>query len=176
MDFDLELGLSILERTPGLLRAWLAGLPDAWVLGNGDEDTWSPYHVVGHLIHGERRDWIERTEIILYGEGKKEFEPFDRFAQFEASKGKSLDELLATFEELRERNLEKLQAFDLDPSDYQKTGIHPELGTVTLGQLLATWVAHDLNHIGQIAEVMARQYKDAVGPWRAYIGIVGDQK
>jgi len=174
MDFDLGLGLSILERTPGLLRSWLAGLSDAWIFSNGDEDTWSPYHIVGHLIHGERTDWIERAEIILYGEGRKEFESFDRFAQFEASKGKSLNELLAIFEELRERNLEKLQAFDLNPSDYQKTGIHPELGAVTLEQLLATWVAHDLNHIGQIAEVMARQYKDAVGPWKAYIGIMGD--
>ena len=176
MEFDLDLGTSILEKTPGLLRSWLIGLPDEWVYGDGNEDDWSPFDVVGHLVHGERTDWIERAEIILSEEGSKKFKPFDRFAQFEGSKGMSLQELLAEFEALRTQNLVVLRGFNLVPSDYQLQGIHPELGTVTLGQLLATWVAHDLNHIGQIAEFMARKYKDAVGPWRAYLDILEDEE
>jgi hypothetical protein len=174
MEFDLDLGILILQKTPGLLKDWLIGLPDEWVYGDASGDVWSPYDVVGHLVHGERTDWIDRAEIILSEEGSKTFEPFDRFAQFEGSKGKSLGELLAEFEALRKENIAKLRGFNLSPSDFQLQGIHPELGMVTLGQLLATWVAHDLNHIAQIAEFMARQYTYAVGPWRAYLDILED--
>jgi len=176
MDFDLNLGISVLQKTPGLLRSWLIGLPDEWVYEDRNEDDWSPYDVVGHLVHGERTDWIERAEIILFEEGSKTFKPFNRFAQFEGSKGMSLQELLAEFEALRKQNLVVLRGFNLSPSDYELQGIHPELGMITLGQLLATWVAHDLNHIGQIAEFMARKYKDAVGPWRAYLDILEDEE
>lgn len=174
MEFDLDLGILILQKTPSLLTSWLIGLPGEWVYGDGSEGDWSPYDVVGHLLHGERTDWIERAEIILSEEGRKKFKSFDRFAQFEGSKGMSLQELLAEFEALRTQNLVKLRGFNLGPSDYQLQGIHPELGMVTLGQLLATWVAHDLNHIGQIAEFMAREYTHAVGPWRAYLDILED--
>ena len=172
MDFDLESGIAVLERTPKVMRAWLQGLPDSWVFNDEGGESWSPFDVLGHFIHGERTDWIPRAEIILSENQDKTFEPFDRWAQFQDSQGKSLDELLDTFEALRAKNLEKLRGFDLQPADYERTGIHPDLGTVTLKQLLATWVAHDLNHLGQIAEVMARHYRDAVGPWREYIDIL----
>ena len=175
MDFDLEVGMAVLEKTPKVVRAWLQGLPDPWVFNNEGGESWSPFDVLGHFIHGERTDWIPRAEIILSEDQNKIFEPFDRLAQFQDSQGKSLDELLDTFEALRAKNLEKLRGFELQPGDYERTGIHPDLGTVTLKQLLATWVAHDLNHLGQIAEVMARQYRDAVGLWRAYIDILTPQ-
>jgi len=175
MDFDLEDGIAILDRTPKVIRTWLQGLPDPWVFNNDGGESWSPFDVLGHFTHGERTDRIPRAEIILSEDQNKTFEPFDRWAQFQDSQGKSLDELLDTFEALRAKNLEKLRGFDLQPSDYERTGIHPDLGTVTLKQLLATWVAHDLNHLGQIAEVMARQYRNAVGPRQAYIDILTPQ-
>jgi hypothetical protein len=173
MEFDLELGIDILERTPRILRAWLVDLPHAWVYRSQGGETWSPFDVVGHFIHGERTDWIPRLMLILENEGIREFEPFDRFAQFEDSRCRSLEDLLRTFEELRENNLALLRSLDLKPSDFERKGRHPELGLVTAEQLLATWVAHDLNHLGQIAEVMAGQYTEAVGPWRAYLDILG---
>ena len=173
MDFDVELSIEILSRTPAILKAWLLGLPDPWVVSNQGEATWSPFDVVGHLIHGERTDWIPRARLILGGQGIQEFEPFDRYAQFQESQGKTLEQLLATFAELRGENLAVLRGFNLRPSDLELVGVHPELGTVTLSQLLATWVVHDLDHLGQIAEVMAGQYAHAVGPWKAYLGILG---
>jgi hypothetical protein len=172
MEFDLELAIDVLGKTPRILEVWLGDLSEAWVKGNGGEKDWSPFDVLGHLIHGERTDWIPRARIILQGEGVREFEPFDRFAQFRDSQGRSLKELLHTFRELREENLATLRGFELQPSDYGLKGEHPELGVVTLEQLLATWVVHDLNHVGQIAQVMARQYREVVGPWRAYLPIV----
>ena len=174
MDFELENAVAILGRTPELLKTWLQDLPEPWVYNNDGEGTWSAFDVVGHLIQGDRADWIPRMQLVMSSGGIKEFEPFDRFAQFEASKGKSIADLLSTFEELRQANLSVLSESVLQESDYERTGKHPKLGILNLRQLLSTWVAHDLNHLGQIAEVMARQYKEEVGPWKVYLGILGD--
>jgi len=173
MDFDLEAGTEILRRTPYILRAWLQDLSYTWVYSDEGEETWSPFDVVGHLIHGERTDWIPRLKLMLADDGIREFEPFDRFTQFEVSRCQSLEDLLRSFEELRRSNLAVLKSFDLKPSDFGRLARHPELGSVTLEQLLAAWVVHDLNHLGQIAQVMARQYQEAVGPWKAYMDILG---
>ena len=172
MTFDLELTQAILAQTPDILEVWLKDLPEAWSHCNEGEDTWSAYDVVGHFIHGERTDWIPRARLILTREDTPEFEPFDRFAQFEESEPKSLAELLATFRELRQQNLVALREFAVQEADWERQGRHPELGVVNLRQLLATWVVHDLNHLGQIAQVMARQYGEEVGPWRAYLPIL----
>jgi uncharacterized damage-inducible protein DinB len=172
MDFSLQDATAILRATPTLLRAWLAGLPDVWINQNEGANSWSPYDVVGHLIHGERTDWIPRLELLLsYGEGRP-FTPFDRFAQFRESQGRSLQELLDTFAELRSANLSRLASLRLTAEDLERRGQHPELGRVTAGQLLSTWVVHDLNHVGQIARVMSRQYSAAVGPWIEYLPIL----
>jgi uncharacterized damage-inducible protein DinB len=172
MNFSLDDAVPLLRQTPAVLRAWLGNLPDAWTTSNEGPDTWSPYDIVGHLIHGERTDWIPRLELLLaYGEARP-FEPFDRFAQFQASKGRSLPELLDTFAQLRAANVDRLESLRLQPKDFARRGLHPELGPVTLSQLLATWVAHDLNHLGQIARVMGKQYADAVGPWLAYLPLL----
>jgi DinB superfamily len=173
MRFELKDAVPVLERTPGVLRQLLAGLPDDWVRATEGPDTWSAFDVVGHLVHGERTDWLPRTEIILREGESRPFTPFDRFAQFEASRGKRLEELLDTFAELRAANLVRLRGFGLTAADLARRGRHPELGSVTLEQHLATWVAHDLSHIGQIVRVMGRSYTDAVGPWRAYLPMLG---
>ncbi len=173
MDFDLAHAVAVLERTPRLLRMWLQGLPSAWVRGDEGPDTWSPFNVLGHLIDGEEDDWMVRVEIVLRSGDDRRFEPFDRFRHLRERQDASLGELLDRFAEVRARNLERLRSLDLDPSDLLRTGTHPELGTVTLAQLLATWVAHDLGHIAQIARVMAKQYRGAVGPWQAYLSVMG---
>jgi uncharacterized damage-inducible protein DinB len=173
MNFDLDDGMAVLERTPSVLRALLEGLPRGWVEGNEGPETWSAFDIVGHLIHGERTDWISRSRRLLEHGTEKPFEPFDRFAQFEASKGKSIGELLEEFADLRERNLETLREMSLGAEDFDKNGMHPELGTVTLRELLATWVTHDLGHLAQISRAMAKQYGDEVGPWAAYLSILG---
>jgi hypothetical protein len=176
MEFLLDDATNLLRRTPSVLRSLLEGLPTNWSRKNEGEDTWSPYDVLGHLIHGERTDWIPRARIILdYGETRT-FETFDRYAQFEASKGKSLEELLSTFETLRNENLNTLEQMHLDLSDLSRTGVHPALGRVTLGQLLATWVAHDMDHLTQITRTMAGQYHEAVGPWRAYLSVLNQAR
>ncbi|WP_299548647.1 DinB family protein [Seonamhaeicola sp.] len=172
MTYSIPKALEILERTPETLNALLLGLSDDWIHNNEGDNTWSPFDVVGHLIHGEKTDWIERTNIILSDSENKTFKSFDRFAQFEASKGKTLDQLLNEFSELRAENLKKLKALQLTESQLDLKGTHPELGEVTLKQLLATWVTHDLGHIAQIARVMAKQYKDEVGPWEAFIPVL----
>jgi uncharacterized damage-inducible protein DinB len=172
VNFSPDDALPILRRTPAILRVWLLDLPDSWTRTNEGPETWSPFDIVGHLIHGERTDWMERVELILAHGDSRPFIPFDRFAQFKASRGKSLAELLDTFAELRDSNLIRLQSLRLKPQDFARPGSHPELGPVTLGQLLATWVAHDLNHLGQIARVMSRQYTDAVGPWVEYLPLL----
>lgn len=169
MDFDFEDALPLLTRTPVVLRSLLADLPESWIRATEGPDTWSPFDIVGHLIHGERTDWIVRTEILLTHGETRPFTPFDRFAQFEASRGKTLPQLLETFAEARAASLRRLESLGLRAEDLDRRGLHPELGPVTLGELLATWVAHDLSHIAQIARVMGRQYADAVGPWRAYL-------
>jgi uncharacterized damage-inducible protein DinB len=176
VNFSLDDALPLLRRTPGILRAWLEALPDTWTMANEGPDTWSPFDIVGHLIHGERTDWMDRVELILTHGDSRPFIPFDRFAQFHASRGKSLAELLDTFAELRAANLVRLQSFRLKHEDFTRRGRHPELGPVNLGQLLATWVAHDLNHLGQIARVMGRQYTDAVGPWLEYLPMLGPSR
>lgn len=170
--FDLEAGTAVLERTPVALREMLAGLPAQWTDADEGPETWSPYVVVGHLVHGERTDWIPRARIILEQAGNRRFDPFDRFAQFRESAGKSLAQLLDEFSDLRRANLGTLRGWNLTEEKLALEGIHPEFGAVTLRQLLATWVAHDLGHIAQIARVMAKQYREAIGPWRAYLPIV----
>ena len=172
MDFDLAQGVAVLERTPATLRALLGGLPPAWTDATEGPDTWSPYIVVGHLIHGERTDWIPRARIILAQGADRRFEPFDREAQFRESRDRPMDELLNEFSLLRMVNLNELFGWELTDRKLALEGEHPELGTVTLRQLLATWVAHDLAHLNQISRVMAKQYKEAVGPWRRYLGVM----
>jgi hypothetical protein len=172
MDFDPGTGTAVLERTPHTLRAMLAGLPAAWIGATEGPDTWSPYDVVGHLIHGERADWIPRARIILAQGPDRRLTPYDRFAQFEESRGKSLDALLDEFARLRAENLVTLAGWRLTDAQLALEGQHPEFGRVTLSQLLATWVAHDLGHVAQVARVMAKQYREAVGPWRAYLPVL----
>lgn len=170
MQFSLNESITVLERTPTVMRALLEGLSDNWTMQNEGPETWSPFDVIGHLIHGEKTDWIPRTKIILYEEDKH-FVPFDRFAQFREST-KSLKNLLDEFNELRTDNLEELRAMNLTGVDLLKTGIHPEFGEVTLKELLAAWVTHDLGHIVQVSRVMAKQYKEEVGPWPKYLKVL----
>jgi uncharacterized damage-inducible protein DinB len=175
VNFNLDDALALLETTPPTLSALLSGLGPGWVHSTEGEGTWSPFDVLGHLIHGERTDWIPRTRHILAGDARP-FEPFDRHAMFAESQGKSLNELLEKFARLRTENLDELRTMELSRADLERTGQHPELGVVTLRQLLATWVVHDLDHVGQIARVMAKVYGDEVGPWRAYVSILNDRR
>ena len=172
MKFELNNAIAVLKRTPEVLKALLQDLPDEWTKTNEGGASWSPFDVLGHLIHGEQTDWMVRAEIIL-NQGSKSFTPFDRFAQFQNSKGKTLTELLAEFEQLRKENLKLLAAKNLSDAMLSLKGEHPELGTVTLAQLLATWVVHDLGHLAQISRVMAKQYNSEVGPWKKYLTILG---
>jgi hypothetical protein len=172
MEIDLESAFAVLGRTPDVLRAMLEGIPEELEQGSEGEETWSPYDILGHLVHGERTDWIPRLRIILEHGETQAFEPFDRFAQYEESRGKSLEDLLAEFEGLRAKNLEILEELELEPADFGRTGLHPDLGVVSLGELLSTWVVHDLGHIAQIGRVMAKQLDAKVGPWRAYLPIL----
>lgn len=173
MEFELIQAIAILGRTPATLISLLRDLPEAWLFQNEGPDTWSPYDVIGHLIHGEETDWVPRARIILAHGQSRAFEPFDRVAMFEESKGKSIGELLDTFARLREANLHELQSMNLTQELLDKRGTHPQLGTVTLKQLLSTWVVHDLGHIRQIVRVMSKQYGEEVGPWKAYLSILG---
>jgi hypothetical protein len=175
MEFQLEQAKQLLARTPATLRSLLSDIDREWIYANEGEDTWSPFDVVGHLIHGEETDWIPRARIILEQGEQGTFLPFDRFAMFEKSKGKTLSELLAEFERLRRRGLDELEKMNLTQETLARRGRHPELGVVTLGQLLSTWVVHDLGHIQQIVRVMAKQYGDQVGPWSAYLSILSRQ-
>ena len=168
--FTIELGLEVLERTPAVLRVWLGGLSPEWLAANEGPDTWNPYDVVGHLIHGERTDWMARANIILGGGGT--FATFDRFAQFRESEGKSLAQLLDEFEEVRRANIAHIRSLSLTDADLEKTGTHPKFGTVTLRQLLSTWAAHDLDHLMQISRVMGKQLKEDVGPWTEFLRVV----
>jgi hypothetical protein len=172
MDFDLDLGIQILARTPAVLRELLLHLDDRWTEADTGPDTFSPYDVVGHLIHGDNTDWLPRVHCILEHGAGVPFAPFDRFAMWQWSKGKSLASLLDEFAAGRVRCLTELRQLRLQPQDLRRQGHHPALGAVTLGQLLATWTVHDLNHLGQVARTMAFQFADAVGPWRAYLSIL----
>jgi hypothetical protein len=172
MEFQLQHATEILRRTPATLDSLLRHLPEEWTHSNEGPESWSPFDVMGHLIHAEEADWITRARIILQHGENRAFEPFDRFAMFEKSRGKSLDELLDRFEQLRGENLRHLQGMSLTSEMLGKRGAHPELGVVTLSQLLSTWVVHDLGHIGQIVRVMAKQYREAVGAWQAYLPVL----
>ena len=172
MQFELDRSVAMLERTPSTLRTMLLGLPREWTDATEGPGTWSPYDIVGHLIHGERADWIPRARIILAQGADRGFTPFDRLAQFRESQGKSLENLLDEFARLRTESLITLAGFALDDAKLALEGEHPAFGAVTLRQLLSTWVAHDLGHVAQIARVMAKQYRDAVGPWREYLPVM----
>ncbi|CAL2102480.1 DinB family protein [Tenacibaculum sp. 190130A14a] len=171
MKFSIDKGLEVLEKTPNTLINLLENLSDEWIYANEGENTWSPFDVLGHLIHGEKTDWIPRLKIILF-EDHKHFVPFDRFAQFELSQGKSLTDLLIEFKKLRKENIRYLHSLNLSVNQLQLTGIHPEFGTVTASELLAAWVVHDLGHIAQVSRTMAKQYKEATGPWPKYLTIL----
>jgi uncharacterized damage-inducible protein DinB len=174
-DLRLEEAVAVLERTPASINALLNGLPETFVRATEGERTWSPYDVVGHLVHGERADWLGRARHILSGDARP-FTPFDRRAQFRESEGKSLQQLLEEFTELRAQNISELRGLNLAGEDLARTGQHPDFGEVTLGQLLAAWVVHDLDHVAQIARTMAKVYTDAVGPWAAYLSILRDRR
>jgi hypothetical protein len=171
-EFSLVDTIAVLTRTPATLNALLRGLPNIWVCRNEGTDTWSAFDIVGHMIVGERTDWMARLRIILESGEARPFDPFDRFAQFRLSQGRSLEQLLDEFAELRDQNLAALQALDLQPADLERRGKHPSLGSVTLAELLSTWAAHDLTHLHQLSRVMAHQYRQAVGPWSAYLGVL----
>jgi hypothetical protein len=172
MSFDLNDAIAVLERTPGTFRALLAGLPDGWTTCDEGPDTFSAFENVGHLVHGERADWIARARVILAQDEDRRFTPFDRFAHRRESAGRNLGELLDEFARLRAENLATLRGWNLTARELALEGEHPAFGTVTLAQLLATWAAHDLGHIAQTARVMAKRYREAVGPWRAYMPIM----
>lgn len=172
MEHNLQNSIALLTRTPAALNTLVRDLPEEWTFRNEGENTWSVFDIVGHLIHGERTDWMARTRIILQFGETKPFDRFDRWAQQRESEGKSLPQLLDDFAQLRSQNLSELRALNLKPEDLQKRGKHPALGTVTLSELLATWSAHDLTHLHQISRVMAYQYRASVGPWVKFLGVL----
>jgi DinB superfamily len=170
--FSLAEAIAVLTRTPATLSVLLRDLPDIWVRCNEGKDTWSAFDIVGHLISGDRTDWMPRLRIILENGEERPFDPFDRFAQMKESNDKSLEQLLDDFARLRRENLAALQALNLQPEDLTRRGRHPALGVVTLSELLAAWAVHDLTHVHQLSRVMAHQYRDAVGPWSAFLGVL----
>jgi hypothetical protein len=172
MEHDLRDTVSLLARTPAVLDALLRDLPEAWTLRNEGENTWSAFDVVGHLIHGERTDWTQRARVILQFGETRTFEPFDRLGQVREVQGKSMGQLLDEFARLRAENLDELRALNLGREELALRGRHPALGVVTLSELLATWAVHDLTHLHQISRVMAHQYREAVGPWSLYLGVL----
>jgi hypothetical protein len=171
-EFSVGDAVAVLTRTPASINALLRGLPNIWAHHNEGTDTWSAFDIVGHLIVGERTDWMPRVRIILKDGEARPFDPFDRFAQAKESQGKSLEQLLDDFARLRKENLGALQALNLRQEDLTRRGRHPALGVVTLSELLATWAVHDLTHLHQLSRVMAHRYRDVVGPWRAYLGVL----
>ena len=174
MNFDLDQSIEILERTPRVFNELLHGLSSGWYLANEGPDTWSAFDIVGHLIHGEKTDWIPRAKIILGNLPDKTFEPFDRFAQLKDSQAKSMTDLLVEFKELRTNNIGELKELNLQESDFARIGIHPDLGEVTLANLISTWTVHDMSHIYQVSRVLSKRYSKDVGPWKAYIRVIKD--
>jgi hypothetical protein len=172
MNQNLEQTVSLLSRTPVALNALLRDLPEMWTFSNEGEKTWSPFDVVGHLIHGERTDWMPRVKMILEFGETQSFVPFDRWAQERESQGKSLAKLLDEFARLRAANLDELRRLNLQNADLGRRGRHPALGVVTMSELLAAWAGHDLTHLHQISRTMAHQYRDAVGPWSKFLGVM----
>ena len=171
MELNINKALEVLEQTPNTITSLLENLSEDWIFANEEEKTWSPFDIVGHLIHGEKTDWITRLEITLKNDSST-FKSFDRFAQFDISKGKTIHQLLSEFKKLRQQNIAKLKMLKLTEKQLTFKGNHPQLGVVTVKELLATWVTHDLGHLAQINRVMAKQYKNQVGPWLAYIPIL----
>jgi hypothetical protein len=171
-EFDLTDAIAVLRRTPVTLNALLRGLPDIWVRSNEGKDTWSAFDIVGHLIVAERTDWLPRLRIVLESGEARPFDPFDRFAQFKNAEDTSLEQRLDEFALLRRENLAELESLNLSDEQLIRRGRHPALGVVKLSELLATWAAHDLNHLHQLSRVMAHQYRDAVGPWSAFLGVL----
>jgi hypothetical protein len=171
-EFSLPEAVAVLTRTPATLDAFLRGMPDIWVGRNEGSDTWSAFDILGHLVYAERADWLPRLRIIMEHGETRPFDPFDRFAQFKESLGKSLEQLLDEFARLRRENMAAVQALNLQPQDFARRGTHPALGVVTVSQLLATWAAHDLTHLHQLSRVMAYQYRQTVGPWSAFLGVL----
>ena len=172
MQFTVEKSIEILERTPVVFKTLLSGLSNQWIMNNEGPETFSPYDVIGHLIHGEKTDWVTRAKIILEFGVSKPFTPWDRFAQYEESKGKTLQQLLDEFERVRKENMAWFKSLNLSEADLDKKGLHPKLGEVTLRNLLSTWVVHDLTHIAQVTRVMAKQYKEEMGPWPEFFRIL----
>ena len=171
-NFEINKSIEILERTPLVIGTLLTGLSTDWIFNNEGGESWSPFDVVGHLIHGEKTDWIPRLKIITGGSNNKSFVPFDRFAQMNANKEKNINDLIIEFKTLRDENLKILKSTPINKTILDMKGIHPAFGYVTLTQLLAAWVVHDLGHISQVARVMAKQYKEDVGPWTEYLTIL----
>ncbi len=171
-DFSLEHSVALLARTPAALNALLRGLPERWTLADEGEKTWTAFDVIGHLSHCERADWMPRARLILDHGDSRPFDPLDRFAQFEESRGKSLDRLLDELAQLRVANLDELRSWNLTPDDLEKCGRHPALGSVTLAQLIAAWAVHDLTHLHQISRILAHQDRHAVGPWSRFLGVL----
>jgi hypothetical protein len=169
---NLDHTIALLARTPAALDALLRGLPEMWTHHSEGENSWTVFDVVGHLIHGDRTDWLARARMILRDGETRAFERFDRLGQFRESEGKTLDALLGEFARVRADSLRQLRALNLQPADLERRGRHPAFGVVTLSQLLATWAAHDLTHLHQISRIMAHQYRDAVGPWIRYLGVL----
>jgi len=172
MEHNLEHTISLLTRTPAALNALLRDLPETWTLRNEGDNSWSAFDIVGHLIHGERTDWMPRVQRVLQHGESRPFEPFDRLGQVRESQGKSLGQLLDEFARLRSENVARLHALNLREQDLALRGRHPALGAVTLSELLATWAAHDLTHLHQISRVMAHQYREMVGPFSRYLGVL----
>lgn len=172
MEHSLRHTVSLLARTPAALNALLRDLPEEWTLRNEGDNTWTVFDVIGHLIHGERTDWMQRAKRILEFGETRAFDRFDRLAQMRENQGKSLGQLLDEFAQVREENLRELRAMSLQPNDFDRRGLHQALGPVTLSQLLATWAAHDMTHLHQISRIMAHQYREAVGPWIAFLGVL----
>ena len=164
--------MAVLARTPATLNTLLRGLPNVWTTRNEGENTWSAFDIVGHLLFADRNDWLPRTRVILQSGETRAFDPFDRLGQVKESQGKSLEQLLDEFTEVRNESLAALRALNLQPEDFDRRGKHPALGAVTLSELLATWAVHDLTHLHQLTRVMAHQYREDVGPFRAYLGVL----
>ncbi|HEY1040177.1 MAG TPA: DinB family protein [Bacteroidia bacterium] len=175
MNFSIEHSIQILERTPQSLRSLLYKLDENWTQNNEGGETWSPYDVIGHLVHCDEENWIPRIEVVLSDSAVRKFEPLNRFAQFEKSKGKNINELLDHFVGIRHSSMAKLKILNITNEQLSKTAIHPEFGSVSLSQLISAWVVHDLDHISQITRVMAKQYKAEVGPWIQYMRILNQE-
>ncbi len=172
MEQNLEQTFALLEKTPAALNALLRDLPDAWTHRHEGEGTWTVYDVIGHLVHGEKTDWMARTERILKDGERKPFDKFDRTAMFRESEGKTLPQLLDEFAELRVKNLSQVRSLHLGANELNKRGMHPSLGSVTLSNLLATWAAHDMTHLHQVSRILAYQYRELVGPWQKFLGVL----